>query len=101
MQPCDAATLVDVERYPVLNPSLARFADVVATARAQLADDDAHDIGDVKPHLRNEIEHFFSIYKDLEPQKSTEVMGFEDRATALEVLAASSEAYGGGHAIPT
>jgi len=55
--------------------------------------DDAHDIGDVRPHLRNEIEHFFSIYKDLEPQKSTEVMGFEDRAAALAELAACREAY--------
>jgi inorganic pyrophosphatase len=63
--------------------------------------DDAHDIEDVKPHLRNEIEHFFSIYKDLEPEKSTEVMGFEDRASALEVLRVSREAYGGGHGIPT
>ena len=37
--------------------------------------DDAHDIGDVPQHLRNEIAHFFSIYKDLEPEKSVEVQG--------------------------
>ena len=42
--------------------------------------DGAHDIEDVPEHLRNEIAHFFSIYKDLEPQKSTEVQGFADRA---------------------
>ena len=30
----------------------------------------------------NEIEHFFSIYKDLEPGKSTDTLGFEDRAAA-------------------
>ena len=37
--------------------------------------DDANDIGDVPGHLRNEIAHFFSIYKDLEPKKSVEVKG--------------------------
>src|SRR5580692_4821332 len=55
--------------------------------------DDAHDIEDVRPHLLNEIEHFFSIYKDLEPEKSTEVMGFEDRAAALVELASCRQAY--------
>ena len=37
--------------------------------------DGAHDIDDVPEHLRNEIAHFFSIYKDLEPEKSVEVAG--------------------------
>ncbi len=41
--------------------------------------DGAHDIDDVPEHLRNEIAHFFSIYKDLEPEKSVEVQGFADR----------------------
>jgi inorganic pyrophosphatase len=57
--------------------------------------DDAHDIGDVRPHLLNEIEHFFSIYKDLEPEKSVEVMGFEDRASALRELESCRAAYRG------
>jgi inorganic pyrophosphatase len=48
--------------------------------------DQADDIGDLPTHLLNEIEHFFSIYKDLEPEKSTEVMGFEGRAAALKEL---------------
>jgi inorganic pyrophosphatase len=56
--------------------------------------DNAHDIDDVPIHLRNEIEHFFSIYKDLEPTKSSDVKGFEDRAAALEELRKSREAYG-------
>jgi inorganic pyrophosphatase len=55
--------------------------------------DDAHDIGDLPGHLLNEIEHFFSIYKDLEPEKHTEVMGFKGRAEALEELAACREAF--------
>jgi len=55
--------------------------------------DEAHDIDDLPRHLLNEIEHFFSIYKDLEPEKHTEVMGFEDRTAALKELEACREAY--------
>ncbi|HEY2215183.1 MAG TPA: inorganic diphosphatase [Acidimicrobiales bacterium] len=55
--------------------------------------DDAHDIEDIRPHLLNEIEHFFSIYKDLEPGKSTDTRGFEGREAALKELADSQEAF--------
>ena len=55
--------------------------------------DGAEDIGDLPAHLLNEIEHFFSIYKDLEPEKHTEVMGFEGRDAALTELEACREAY--------
>jgi inorganic pyrophosphatase len=55
--------------------------------------DGAADIDDVPEHLRNEIAHFFSIYKDLEPHKRTEVGGFADRKAALEELEASRAAY--------
>jgi inorganic pyrophosphatase len=57
--------------------------------------DSAHDIDDLPAHLLNEIEHFFSIYKDLEPGKSTDVRGFENREAALRELASSQEAYRG------
>ena len=55
--------------------------------------DQADDIGDLPVHLLNEIGHFFSIYKDLEPEKSTEVMGFEGRAAAIRELEACREAF--------
>jgi inorganic pyrophosphatase len=55
--------------------------------------DNAHDIGDLPKHLLNEIEHFFSIYKDLEPEKHTEVIGFEGRAAALAELESCREAF--------
>jgi len=47
----------------------------------------------VPAHLRNEIAHFFSIYKDLEPEKSVEVQGFADRAGALKELELCQIAY--------
>src|SRR3989338_5053195 len=37
---------------------------------------------DVPPHLLKEIEHFFSVYKDLE-EKKTDIEGWEDRRAAL------------------
>lgn len=40
---------------------------------------------DVPPHLLREIEHFFSIYKDLEDKK-VDVDGWEDRDAALPVI---------------
>jgi inorganic pyrophosphatase len=55
--------------------------------------DGATDIDDLPPHLLNEIEHFFSIYKDLEPEKSVQVIGFENRQAALAELATCRAAY--------
>jgi inorganic pyrophosphatase len=55
--------------------------------------DGATDIEDVPEHLRNEISHFFSIYKDLEPGKSVSVEGFNNRAAALRELEACRTAY--------
>jgi inorganic pyrophosphatase len=46
------------------------------------------DIHDVPAQLRNEIEHFFQVYKDLEEAKSTETRGFGNRAEAQEIIAA-------------
>jgi inorganic pyrophosphatase len=44
-----------------------------------------HDIHDVAAPFRQEIEHFFQVYKDLE-EKPTETSGFGNRAEALAVL---------------
>jgi inorganic pyrophosphatase len=43
------------------------------------------DIDDVPAAFRDEIEHFFQVYKTLEKEK-TETRGFGNRAAALEVL---------------
>ena len=44
------------------------------------------DIHDVAAELRDEIEHFFQRYKDLEPSKRTETRGWGNRAEADEIL---------------
>jgi inorganic pyrophosphatase len=51
--------------------------------------DDAHDVDDIPEHLRNETEHFFSVYKDLEPTKSSRTGGFGNREAALVELDAA------------
>ena len=43
------------------------------------------DLGDLYPEFRDEIEHFFQVYKQLE-KKKTATRGFGDRAEALEVI---------------
>ena len=48
------------------------------------------DIHDVAAELRNEIEHFFQVYKDLEG-KTTETRGFGNRSDAQSIVAASRE----------
>jgi len=45
------------------------------------------DIHDVNSELRDEIEHFFQRYKDLEPSKKTETRGWGNRSEADAILA--------------
>ena len=43
-----------------------------------------HDLGDVCPHVQNQIKHFFQHYKDLEKNKWIKVGEFCDRDTTIE-----------------
>ena len=49
------------------------------------------DIHDVQNELRDEIEHFFQRYKDLEPTKKTETRGWGNRDEAEKIVAAARE----------
>ena len=51
------------------------------------------DIGDVPKFDRLEIQHFFEVYKDLEPGKSVEGADWVDRAAAQAEVEASFERY--------
>ena len=46
-----------------------------------------HDIHDVSPDQRDEIEHFFQRYKDLEPSKQTDTRGWGNRDEAERLIA--------------
>ena len=47
---------------------------------------------DVNPHLLKEIEHFFSVYKDLE-KKKVGIEGWEDKASAIQTISESKRRY--------
>ena len=49
------------------------------------------DLSDVPDYLLLEIEHFFTVYKDLEPGKSVEGAAWTDRTTAEEEIQNSVE----------
>jgi inorganic pyrophosphatase len=44
-------------------------------------------LDDITPLRRAEIEHFFTIYKELEPDKATEIIGWEDAEGAMKAVA--------------
>ena len=44
------------------------------------------DIADVEQHVKDEIEHFFTRYKDLEPNKEVTGSGWGDKAEAQRIL---------------
>ncbi|ADK29589.1 inorganic diphosphatase [Corynebacterium pseudotuberculosis] len=55
--------------------------------------DHIQDITDVSEFLRNEIEHFFVHYKDLEPNKEVTGSGWGDKAEAEKIHAEAIERF--------
>lgn len=47
---------------------------------------DATELTDIPRPLLDEIEHFFAVYKDLDPNKHSETAGFKDRQQGKETL---------------
>ena len=53
---------------------------------------DLNDYSELYPHLLLEIEHFFSVYKELEA-KRTRIKGWEDAKSAQKIVSESQERY--------
>lgn len=51
------------------------------------------DIGDLPDLMLKEIWHFFDVYKDLEPGKSSSTRGWGDAAEARQVLSDAADRY--------
>lgn len=51
--------------------------------------DHVSDISELTDHLRAEIQHFFAVYKELEPGKFSNTKGFEGVEAARKEIAAS------------
>jgi inorganic pyrophosphatase len=60
--------------------------------------EDTIDLDDIRPELLAEVGQFFEIYKVLEPEKESEVRGWEGREAAEAEIRASRERFAGpGH----
>ena len=53
----------------------------------------AHDVDDIPQHMRDEIKHFFTVYKDLEPGKSSSTRGYEGADVAWSVIREAHERF--------
>lgn len=68
-------------------------AKIIAVPAGDPRWDHISSLNDVAEHLRAEIEHFFAIYKELEPNKMTEIGDWGDREVALDVIRKSRAAF--------
>ena len=96
--PLDALVLLDEPTFPgclVMVRPVAVFwmhdeggpdAKVLTVCSHDPRKAGVRDLADVPAHLLNEIGHFFDIYKELEPGKSTDIRGWQDRAEAERVI---------------
>jgi inorganic pyrophosphatase len=53
---------------------------------------DVRDYGEIYPHLLLEIQHFFSVYKELEA-KTTRITGWRDAGSARKMVAECQQRY--------
>jgi inorganic pyrophosphatase len=51
------------------------------------------DLPDLPEHVLSEIGHFFDVYKELEPSKQTQVLGWRDRCEAEKVLSTARDRF--------
>ena len=106
----DALDVLVITPYPVAPGSVIRArpvgvlnmedeaggdAKLVAVPHEKLTQlyNDVNDINDVPQLLRDQIQHFFENYKDLEKGKWVKVQGWGDAAEARDMIMKSVEAY--------
>jgi inorganic pyrophosphatase len=71
-------------------------AKVLSVAASDPRAEDIRELDDVPIHELNEIAHFFAIYKQLEPGKTTVTQGWEDRTSAEAIIEASRRRFQDG-----
>jgi len=99
--PLDALVLLDVPLFPgchlkvravgafIMSDEAGRDVKVLCVPEKDPRWSHIQDIGDVLVNVKDEITHFFSHYKDLEPGKSVTVEGWRDKDAAEKELADS------------
>ena len=107
--PLDALVILDSELVPgchlhgravgsfVMSDEKGRDVKLICVIDGDPRFEAIVDIGDVPSHLLDEISHFFTHYKDLEPNKFAVIEGFMDRAAAELELSEAVARLGVGH----
>jgi inorganic pyrophosphatase len=65
----------------------------VPVARLHPYHDNVEDVTDIRPILKEQIEHFFAHYKDLEKNKWVKVLGWGDAAKAKALILEGVDRY--------
>lgn len=108
--PLDALVLVD---EPVVPGSIVRVHAVGALSMLDggrrdhkiigvlpVGADDRRDLGDIPEGRLREIEHFFSVYKDLEPGVETQTFGYLERSEAVGMIEEARRRFVSGASSP-
>ena len=72
----------------------SREAKILAVPAGDPTWDEVHDISELPDHLRDEISHFFDVYKVLEPGRTPRPDGYEGRDAARTVISEARERKG-------
>lgn len=110
--PIDALVLLDEPTFPgceVLARTVAVFwmrdehgpdAKLLTVPAGDPRFAHVREMTDVPPYQLNEIAHFFEVYKDLEPGKSSESRGWQGRQAAERALLDARDRHTGGRRRP-
>src|SRR6266545_447290 len=102
--PLDVLVLVDAPSFPgclmTVRPiGMLEMVDqgkedekILAVGTNNPIFDDVHDYEKIYPHLLLEIEHFFTVYKELEA-KTTKIVGWQNAERARAVVSECQERY--------
>jgi inorganic pyrophosphatase len=107
--PLDALVLLEDPTFPgchikarpvavlEMSDEAGRDLKVLCVVHGDRRWDHLQDVDDVPDHLLAEIQHFFQVYKDLEPGKSSVVGDWAGQAAAVEAIVAARAAAAAGH----
>lgn len=103
--PLDVLVLVDEPTFPGcrvraraigvcwMTDEAGPDAKILAVPRADARWAEVNDLGDVPAHLLKEIQHFFEVYKALEPSKRSDVGDWEGVDGAVKEIHAALQRY--------
>jgi len=93
-EPSFTGCMIEVRPVGILNMVDNEEADqkIIAVPNRNPRYDEVHTMDQIFPHVRREIEHFFTIYKELEGKK-TEMRGWGRPMEAREVIVKSRKAH--------